>query len=125
MENYAKTGGKIRLQIYRSMPHTFVLFEKHPSTQKCYVELAKFAKDIITNQPIETGMEMINGKGIIEDQPLSLGSYPIAITKAEVSFKFFLLLMIAHLPNGGHRQGETCQTAEQLGGFLRRFRCCH
>jgi hypothetical protein len=92
------------------MPHAFILFEKHPSTQRCHVELAKFAMEVTTNQPIETHMEMINGKGITEDKPLSLESYPIAFTKAEVFFKFSLLLMIARLQNGGRRHESTHQT---------------
>jgi hypothetical protein len=66
------------------MPHAFVMFEKHPSTETCYKELAKFAKDVTSGRNVETRMEIVNGKGVIQDQPLDVETYPIAISKPEV-----------------------------------------
>jgi len=72
---HAKGGGKIRIQNYMSMPHVFMIFEKHPSTATCYQEMAKFVKAVTSGQDIETRMEKINGKGIIESHPVDMESH--------------------------------------------------
>ena len=80
-----KNGGTVHLQNYRSMPHVFVIFEKHPSTETCYNELGKFAKAVTSGQEIKSKLEVVNGKGVIEPQPLNLENYPISFSKAEVT----------------------------------------
>ena len=66
------------------MPHAWVIFEKHPSTEICYKEIAKFTKAVITGQGIETAMEIVNGKGEIEETPLNVESYPVDFSKPDV-----------------------------------------
>ncbi len=67
------------------MPHVFVIFEKHPSTETCYNELGKFAKSVTTGQEMKSKLEVVNGKGMIEAQPLNPENYPISLSKAEVN----------------------------------------
>ena len=74
----------MHLQKYRSMPHVFVIFENHPSTETCYNELGKFTKSVTTGREMKSRLEVVNGKGIIEDQPLNPENYPISVSKAEV-----------------------------------------
>jgi hypothetical protein len=78
-----KNGGKVHFQNYLSMPHVFVIFEKHPSTERCYRELGKFTKAVTSGKDIETSMEVVNGKGEIEG-PLNIGNFPITFSKYEV-----------------------------------------
>jgi hypothetical protein len=61
---WAKSGGTVYLQYYKSMPHTFVMFERHPSTETCYQSLAAFANECMTGK-VETKMERIDGRGVI------------------------------------------------------------
>jgi hypothetical protein len=81
---FAKNGGHVRLQNYIAMPHVFQLFPKHPSTHTSFREYAKFIKEVTSGQPIETQMSIVNGKGVIEEQPLNLEQYPTSYTKEEV-----------------------------------------
>lgn len=81
---HADSGGIVHLQCYLSMPHAFVLFEKHPCTIKCYEELAKFVEKIITGKKIDSRMEIVNGKGVIAGA-LDLEKYPVAFSKSEVN----------------------------------------
>jgi hypothetical protein len=87
--NHMKSG-PVHFQNYLSMPHVFVIFEKHPSTETCYRELGKFAMAVTTGQNLETRMEIVNGKGKIEQQPLNLQDYPISFSKSEVMLSQFL-----------------------------------
>lgn len=66
------------------MPHAWVMFEKHPSTNTCYQELAKFAKAVCAGVGIETRMDIVNGKGQIEQSPLDPKRYPVGFSKSEV-----------------------------------------
>jgi hypothetical protein len=72
---YAKSGGKVFVQKYQSMPHVFLLFDTHPSTKTCYEQIAKFAMDVIAGKKIETRMEIIDGRGAIEEATVDLTSY--------------------------------------------------
>lgn len=74
----------MRLQNYLAMPHVFQMFQKHPSTWTCFREYGKFIKDVTSGKPIETEMQIVNGKGIIEDTPLKFESYKISFSKEEV-----------------------------------------
>ena len=85
-----KNGGKVHFQNYLSMPHVFVIFEKHPSTERCYMELGNFTKAVTSGKDIETSMEIINGKGEIEG-PLNIENYPITFSKSEVISPFTIL----------------------------------
>ena len=87
------------------MPHVFLLFESHPSSKTCYSELAKFITAVSTGQKLETRMEVVNGKGIIEPQPLELEKFPTTYTKEEVLSKLIFCLMIAHQANGSSGSG--------------------
>jgi hypothetical protein len=80
---HAAKGGKVRLQKYLSMPHVFMIFEKHPSTATCYQEMAKFVKAATSGQNIETKMEIINGKGMLEKH---LNFEPPTLSKSQVRF---------------------------------------
>lgn len=68
------------------MPHVFLLFENHPCTKRAYSELAKFIKDVTSGKTIESRMEVVNGKGIREEQPLDLERFPIMFSKSQVLF---------------------------------------
>ena len=79
-----KNGGTVHLQKYQSMPHVFVIFEKHPSTETCYRSLATFTKAVTAGQNVETRLEIVNGKGIIQG-PIDLEKYPIEVSKLQVA----------------------------------------
>ena len=81
---FAKNGGNVRLQNYLAMPHVFQMFQKHPSTKTSFREYAKFITEVTNGKPIKTEAQIVNGKGIIEDAPLSFESYQISFTKDEV-----------------------------------------
>ena len=81
---FAKNGGHVRLQNYLAMPHVFQIFDKHPCTRTCFREYAKFIDDVTSGNIIETQMNIFNGKGIIQDEPLDLEQYPITFTREEV-----------------------------------------
>ena len=81
---YANSGGKVFVQKYQSMPHVFLLFESHPSTKTCYEQIAKFAMDVIQGKEIETRMEIVDGRGVIEEETLDLTTYPIEMDEMMV-----------------------------------------
>ena len=74
----------MRLQNYKSMPHVFPMFPKHPSTNTCYKEWARFINEVTSGEKIETALQMVNGKGIIENTPLDLERYHVGFTKEQV-----------------------------------------
>jgi acetyl esterase/lipase len=80
----AKNGGRVRLQNYIAMPHVFQIFQKHPSTHTSFREYAKFITEVTSGKPIESQMSIVNGKGVIEEQPLNLEQYPTSYSKKEV-----------------------------------------
>jgi hypothetical protein len=80
---HAQSGGKVHLQNYRSMPHVFIIFP-HPSTQTCYSEMAKFIKGVTNGNEVRTRMEIVNGRGKIEEKVVDLLSYPIEQSKPQV-----------------------------------------
>ena len=82
---FAKNGGQLRLQNYIAMPHVFQIFQKHPSTHTSFREYAKFITDVTSGKTIETQMNIVNGKGVIEEYPLDLEQYPTAYTREEVN----------------------------------------
>ena len=82
--NFAKNGGRIRLQNYLAMPHTFHIFQKHPSAITSFREYAKFIQHVGSGKTIETQMQVVSGKGIIATHPLDLEEYSIAFTQEEV-----------------------------------------
>jgi acetyl esterase/lipase len=81
---FAKNGGKVRLQNYLAMPHVFQMFLKHPSPKTSFREFAKFITEVTSGKSIETEFQIINGKGIIEGEPLQIETYQISFTKEEV-----------------------------------------
>jgi hypothetical protein len=81
---HAANGRKVHLQNYLGMPHVFLIFEKHPSTVKCYEEMAKFIKKVAKGDKVESRMDVVNGKGVIEVQPIDLERYSIDFSKAQV-----------------------------------------
>jgi len=81
---FAKNGGKVRLQNYLAMPHVFQIFLKHPSTKASFRECSKFINDVTSGKTIETEFQFLKGKGIIEDTPLKVETYQISFTKEEV-----------------------------------------
>lgn len=89
----------MRLQNYLAMPHVFQMFQKHPSTRTCFREYGKFIKDVTSGKPIETEMQIVNGKGIFEDTPLKFESYKVSFSKEEVP-QSMTLLIIATKTNG-------------------------
>ena len=66
------------------MPHVFQIFEKHPSTYTVFREYARFIKEVTGGKIIETEMKIVDGKGIIQEDPLDLEQYPVLFTKDEV-----------------------------------------
>jgi hypothetical protein len=86
--NHAENGGKVILQSYLSMPHVFVVFDKHPSTQACYREMAQFVMEVTSGHTIETKMQVVNGKGEISEMHMNLRE-PV-FSKSEVSFLPFV-----------------------------------
>jgi len=66
------------------MPHVFQIFRNHPATNACFNEYAKFIKNVTSGKELETRFEMVNGKGIVEENPVDLGNYTISLTKEEV-----------------------------------------
>ena len=66
------------------MPHVFLQFKSHPSTKACFEEYAKFILDVTSGKSIETRFEMVDGKGVIEAEPLNTENYSIPYTKEEV-----------------------------------------
>jgi hypothetical protein len=82
--NFAKNGGSIRLQNYLAMPHVFQIFHTHPSTQTSFQQYGRFIKEVTSGKSIQTQMQIVNGKGILEDHQLDLKQYPISFTKEEV-----------------------------------------
>jgi len=75
----------VRLQNYLAMPHVFQMFQKHPSTRTCFREYGKFIRDVTSGKAIETEMQIVNGRGIMEDTPLKIESYHISFTEEEVT----------------------------------------
>ncbi len=73
------------MQNYIAMPHVFQIFQKHPSTNTSFREYAKFITDVTGAKTIETRMNIVNGKGIIEEYPLDLDKYPTAYTNEGVN----------------------------------------
>jgi len=96
---FAQNGGKVRLQSYLAMPHIFPMFQKHPSTKTCFRQYAKFIREVTSGESIETEMQIVNGKGIIEAAPLEFESYQISFTKEEV-FPNLMLVTAAIETNG-------------------------
>ena len=78
------------MQHYKSMPHTFVIFENHPSTETCYQSLATFANAIVRGDKLETKMEKVDGKGLVSG-PLDPKDYP-DYSKSEVCLPLPILL---------------------------------
>jgi hypothetical protein len=76
----------VRLQNYKSMPHVFQIFQKHPSTETCFREYARFIKDVTDTggNGIETELRYVNGKGQVEETALDLEKYNVGFTKEEV-----------------------------------------
>jgi hypothetical protein len=75
--NHVNNGGKVWFQNYLYMPHVFMCFPKHPSTETCYKQITKFIKEVTSGGEIENRMEVVNGKGIIEElSPKSLKTFP-------------------------------------------------
>ncbi len=72
------------VQKYQSMPHVFLLFESHPSTKTCYEQIAKFAVDVIEGKGIETRMEIVDGRGVIEGATVELTTYQIKMDEMMV-----------------------------------------
>jgi hypothetical protein len=66
------------------MPHVFLLFESHPSTKTCYEQIAKFAVDVIEGKGIETRMEIVDGRGVIEGATVELTTYQIKMDEMMV-----------------------------------------
>jgi hypothetical protein len=97
--NFVKRGGKIRLQNYKSMPHVFQIFSRHPSTKTCFNEYGKFISNVTSGKAIETRFEMVNGKGVIEEEPLDLSQYQVSFSKEEVS-SILAQLIVAYEENG-------------------------
>ena len=91
---FAKNGGKVRLQNYLAMQHVFQMFLKHPSPKTCFREFAKFITDVTSGKSIETEFQIVNGKGIIEDEPLQIETYQISFTKEEVLLSLMLLTTV-------------------------------
>src|SRR5579859_7027900 len=86
VRNFVKGGGKVRLQNYKSMPHVFKIFLKHPSTETCFREYARFIQDVTTSKGgIETELRFVNGKGVIETTKMDLDKYKVGFTKEEVT----------------------------------------
>ena len=81
---HARSGSTVCLQNYRSMPHVFVMFEQHPSTRTCYAEMSKFVKDVVDGKKISTKMEIVNGRGVIEEKTADLVTYPLELSKSMV-----------------------------------------
>src|SRR5579859_6427601 len=84
VRNFVKGGGKVRLQNYKSMPHVFQIFQKHPSTETCFREYSRFIKDVTSEKGIETEMRYVNGRGRIEESELDLEKFNVGFTKEEV-----------------------------------------
>ena len=72
------------VQKYQSMPHVFLLFESHPSTKTCYEQIAKFAVDVTDGKGIETRMEIVDGRGVIEGATVELTTYQIKMDEMMV-----------------------------------------
>lgn len=81
---HADNGNVVQLQNYIGLPHVFVVFEKHPSTETCYNELAKFITSVTHGEKVETRMQVVNGKGKLVEKPLDFNEYPIDFSKEEV-----------------------------------------
>jgi hypothetical protein len=74
----------VRLQNYVSMPHAFTIFAEHSSSKAFYRECAKFIQDVTGGAELKTHMEIVNGKGIVEQNPLDPEQYFLAFTKEDV-----------------------------------------
>src|SRR5271170_1025102 len=107
---FAKSGGKVRLQNYLAMPHVFQMFLKHPSTKTCFREFAKFINDVTNGKSIETEFQIVNGRGIIEDVPLKIEGYQISFTTEEVLL--FLMLLTTVTETNGIRSITTIRNAQ-------------
>jgi hypothetical protein len=68
------------------MPHVFQIFQKHPSTETCFREYARFIKDVTSGKGIETEMRYVDGKGGIEESELDLEKFGVGFTKEEVFY---------------------------------------
>ena len=81
----------MRLQVYKSMPHVFFLFEEHPCSKTGYSELAKFINAATSDKCMETQLQLVNAKGVVTESPLRSEDYPVSYTKTEVllSLNFF------------------------------------
>jgi hypothetical protein len=114
--NHAKNGGVVHLQNFRSMPHVFVIFP-HPSTQTCYSEMARFIVDVTSGKEIETKMEIVDGKGEVEEKAMDLASYPIELPKPQVAIKTFT--NVACCQNGKDCVGAAAAAERVLGNEQR------
>jgi hypothetical protein len=81
---HANTEGKVRLQIYLSMPHVFPVFSSHPSAKTCYKEIGDFIKTVVHGESFESCAEIIKGDGIIERGEFDLERYSINFDKPQV-----------------------------------------
>ena len=100
----------MRLQNYLAMPHVFQMFLKHPSPKTCFREFAKFITDVTSGKTIETTFQIVNGKGIIEDEPLQIETYQISFTKEEVLLSLILLTTVTE--TNGIRSSTTTRHAQ-------------
>ena len=73
------------------MPHTFVIFDSHPSTETCYQSLATFANAAVRGDKLETRMEKVDGKGVVSG-PLDPKDFP-DYSKSEVCLPLHDLLV--------------------------------
>lgn len=95
---HAKNGGTVHLQHYKSMPHVFVIFENHPSTETCYKSLANFANAVVKGEKMETKLEKVDGKGIACG-PLDPKGFP-GYSKTEVRHFWARRLRKVAIANG-------------------------
>ena len=81
---HAESGQVMQLQVYESMPHVFLLFEEHPCSITCFKEISRFIHAATGGEIMETRLQFVNGKGVVQERPLPVESFPTTYTKMEV-----------------------------------------
>jgi hypothetical protein len=109
------SGNVVHLQNYKSMPHVFILFEKLKATATAYETTTTFVGEVSSGKAMETKLEVVNGKGVVEGR-LDSGKYPIQVTKEEVSFP---RKVSAEVCLASHEDGRVCCETESDGEIVR------
>jgi hypothetical protein len=117
---WAKSGGTVHLQYYKSMPHTFVMFERHPSTETCYQSLAAFANGCVAGK-VETKMERIDGRGVISGAFDAKGFPEYSKDEVCIPFRFCSKGQVDFADGRGSREETVTTSRNSMREVLGRF----